>query len=187
MTANRTRLIIAIALIALASFFWGGESELGRPNQANTDVPDNIDFFLRDANITQYTVAGKPEQQLLSPYVRHFPKQDAIHADDARMTVFREQQSPMKVEAALAIAKDDNSLVNLINDVVIYDTPASGAVTTLKTEKLDVYPDQQYADTDVDVEIKQGQDTTHSVGMQAYLDENRVELNSRVRGLYHVE
>ena len=49
---------------------------------------------------------------------------------------------------------------------------------------LRFHPDDEYAETDKHVKIKNGDSITEAVGMRAWLGEGRIQFLSRTRGKY---
>lgn len=58
-------------------------------------------------------------------------------------------------------------------------------LTTLTTDQLTLFTDTRFITTAQPVRIIDGNNTFAATGMNAWLNERRIELQSRVNGLYH--
>ncbi|MNV92362.1 Lipopolysaccharide export system protein LptC [compost metagenome] len=76
--------------------------------------------------------------------------------------------------------------VELLDAVRVARTDARGRPTILTTSRLTVFPEREYAQTSQPVRIEAANGVTTATGMQAYLKDGRMLLQSNVRGQHEV-
>src|SRR5690606_41333481 len=77
-----------------------------------------------------------------------------------------------------------DALPILFTDVRVFQESEQEGLLELLTSELRIKASQQYAETDKAVKMRAQQGHLDTLGMKAYLGEDRIELLSRVRGTY---
>lgn len=88
------------------------------------------------------------------------------------------------VNGNVGIAHNNGEKFELRWGVNIWHLDANGEKTQIKTVKLTLFPDREYAETDKPVTIITAEGTTEAIGMKLYLNEQRLQLLSKVKGYY---
>ncbi|MOA55854.1 Lipopolysaccharide export system protein LptC [compost metagenome] len=76
--------------------------------------------------------------------------------------------------------------VELIDDVRVARTDAKGRPTVITSNRMTVFPDEEYAQTQQAVRIEAANGVTTAQGMKAYMNDGRILLLSNVRGQHEV-
>jgi LPS export ABC transporter protein LptC len=81
----------------------------------------------------------------------------------------------------------DSNIIQLSGDVLVTSMVAAAAnhgqaPLTIRTDYLELDPDTYIATTDRHVAIERSRDTLHARGMRVYLKQDRLQLESEVRG-----
>ncbi|MBR9910535.1 MAG: LPS export ABC transporter periplasmic protein LptC [Gammaproteobacteria bacterium] len=91
---------------------------------------------------------------------------------------------PWKATADSGRTTENGQVVELMDNVKLRQTESTDRAVELTTTHLLIKPEQQYAETDKPVTIRSVNDITHATGMRAYLEQDRIQLLSNVRGIY---
>ena len=184
MTA-RVGLAILVLALAAAGTWWllrHVTPPVVQPPAPPTHVPD---YTFTDATVTTLNAQGKPQAILQSPRMLHHPDDDSIEVFAPRIRYFISGGPPWDVSADHALLPAGGKRVELEGHVQMRH-PASGGGPPLliQTDKMNVNFNTNIATTADTVEITQGNSRVTSLGLQAYLNDNRLLLQSQVRGSY---
>lgn len=181
---NPRSLIAILILAGLAAGAWWladrHEPPAGGENAADGGpVPD---YYFKHAEITHYGPDGKPDTVLDADSVQHFP--------DSKITRFQHitvhggsQDHAWSVSARHANAGDDRKVMHLEGNVRL--TSGNGPQPLIvTTERLTLYADKNFAQTDAPVVARQGSSRVDGKGLSVWLDAKRFELQSEVKGRY---
>ncbi len=165
---------------------------LGHANQepvagdsgAPTEAQEHADFFISQADITEFNLDGVKEQHLSSDQISHFPISDLTLLSNPVHTSLRDPKEPQTIHARSGRVLPDGETIELKQDVVLTQQRPDRTRVTLETDFLTIYSGKDYADTDRPVVIRDGRNVTRATGMTAYYKEDRMVLKSKVRGIY---
>ncbi len=178
--------IVGLALLAASSYGllrWV-ESSLREPAPAESQAPvltvDQIRAVrLNDAGLREYVLEAPRLTQLpgqLGTWIER-PVLDWYHAD-GRIREWR-----LLAERGWVAA--DNQLVRLDGEVVMTRTAESGkSPATIITRDVLVRPAEGQAETAAPARAVTPGGDMRAIGLRAFLDEERLELLSEVRGVY---
>ncbi|WP_409523269.1 LPS export ABC transporter periplasmic protein LptC [Nitrincola sp. MINF-07-Sa-05] len=180
----RLRILLALLIMVPLLLFWGF---FGIPTETSSErppLPDEVDFFIRDARIQLFGVDGQLQQEITTPLVQHLPGLEQVQMMTPVLTQSRADGSVLEIIADEAWMLDDESKIELAGDVQVIDNPVQGTPIIMTTSVLALFPPQDFASTEAAVTLTDGQSRTDAIGMQAWFSERRVELLSEVRGIY---
>ncbi|MGI0115631.1 LPS export ABC transporter periplasmic protein LptC [Zooshikella sp. RANM57] len=184
-------------LILLLILGYGLFTFLNQPDAFNLTAPTSDkkedaaispDFFMESPVITQYTTQGERDYIVVAEKVSHFPHNDISLIDQPDILITRKQSSDWHTTSRQGRILPGGDVMELWDNVVVREQKTTGNPgMIITTEFLTVYADQNQAKTKRPVTIKTVNSVVNAVGMNAYLDEERVELLSNVRGTYEVQ
>jgi len=180
----RIRVLSALLIMVPLLLFWGF---FGIPTESPPDrapLPDEVDFFIRDARIQLFGQDGQLEQVITTPLAQHLPGIEQTQLMTPVMIQPRADGSLLEIKADEAWMLDDETKIELAGDVQVIDNPVQGTPMIMTTSVLALFPPQNFASTEAAVTLTDGQSRTDAVGMKAWLSERRIELLSEVRGIY---
>lgn len=183
----RTVLSFAIAASLLVAIgYWNirPESFMDRASAPATDTA--IDFYVENARTVQFQPDGKLHYRLTAERVEHLRSNDTTLLSQPDLLLHRGSDYPWHVQSARGEVSPGGTQVELIDAVRVERTDAKGRPTILTTSRLSVFPEREYAQTDLPVRIEAANGVTTATGMQAYLNESRMLLKSNVRGQHEV-
>lgn len=142
-------------------------------------------YYLRSARI----LGTGPDGSLLYELQAREAEQvgaDRIAFTDVHIDYSPETDVPWRVDADSATIHTEEPAVVLLEGHVraISSEGFSGNDTEIRTEYLEIYPEEFLAETDERVQIRIGERSLTATGMLASLQDNQVRLKSNVRGKF---
>nr|WP_246480552.1 LPS export ABC transporter periplasmic protein LptC [Motiliproteus sediminis] len=177
-----TRRLTSLVLVGTVTGYWGfsGNTDLV-PEDASADA-DRVDSYLGGAEIRQFGADGALSRTLTANHIEHRTAGDHYFFIKPTMQIFRPGKTPLQIRAQEAESNADQTQVELRRSVRVEELAT--VPLQLHTERLMVIPGNNFAWTPEPVAYYRGDSTTLAVGMNAYLDQNRIELLNDVRGHY---
>lgn len=162
------------------------------------------DLFMEGAEISQFDPAGVLRHRIRADTIVHYP--DAAHTllSEPALTLYRPGDAPWEITAhdgriiggdalldgsafgdAESTTASTPEQVQLENSVVLRRQRGTRGFVELRTDRLTLHPEREYAETDAPVIIDTDTGRTTATGMTADLASGRIELDaepgSRVR------
>ena len=181
-----------IALTILFLLFWDTPPQsFLKPQaepQARVKYPSNI---LHNSVNRRYDNAGRLNSVFEAEESRYFQVNPKRRTDDdyaelkqPKLTLHSNDKPPWRITADAGKAEQSGNLIKLWGNVHIWQKDELGQISELTTPYLVVKPEQQYAETDKPVMIVGAGSTTNAVGMKAFLQQDKIQLLSQVRGIH---
>lgn len=180
-----------IALLAAAFILWEKS-----PNVLITPAAvQTSEFpyaFMTDIETLEYDSDGQLRYRMVTLAAKHYQTdlnqasaQDYTLIEQPRLAFYAENSSTPWLLSAMQGRSDNNGERFTLNtDVVAEQHSTSQGLVQVTTSELLVKITEQYAETDKAVNMRAQQGEIETVGMQAFLSEDRIELLSQVRGTY---
>jgi lipopolysaccharide export system protein LptC len=148
--------------------------------------------YMTNIETTEFDTSGKMRYKMTTPAARFYQldpttpgPQDYTLIDHPRILFYAEgDTSPWYLSAVKGHTDASGERVRLTTDVEAQQDSNRHGLIRVTTSELLVLPAQQYAETDKAVKMRARQNEIETQGMRAYLDEDRIELLSQVRGTY---
>lgn len=182
---SRVRLLIASLLVLALILVWQFGFRSDQSAQTFVDKDQRIDWFVNDGVLTRYDLDGHRSSVTDTQRITHFEGRRESELARPYSIGFKPSQEVTHTLSALtAVYQDDNSRLDLAEQVELYHNPETEQAVAMFTPSLSYFPDKELAVTDDPVEISTPSGETRAIGMELYTSENRMELLSRVRGTY---
>ncbi|MGH8400315.1 MAG: LPS export ABC transporter periplasmic protein LptC [Gammaproteobacteria bacterium] len=181
------RMILFILILGLfAAGTWWLASQIKPPEISAPPPPTHEpDYYFTDATVTTLDKQGKRSAVMNAPRIIHHPDDDSSEVFAPHIEYFSASGPPWYSVADHGLMPSGGQLVKLDGHVEMRRPSASGgAPLVIHTDKLDVNLDTNIGTTADPVDIVQGQSHMTGIGMVAYLKEDRMILQSNVRGHY---
>lgn len=177
-------LITVVAGLALGSFWiltllrQGSESAL-------PIAKDEIDFTVEKFNFVRMSKSGEARYNISGQSLRHFPHNDSFEVDQPLLHNLAPGQAPMNMKAMRAVIEQGNKRIHLYDKVEV-DRPASeqNPVFKLRTDYLQVLPDEDRMQTNQLVHIQSGRAKITASGMDANNATRQIFLSNKVSGSF---
>lgn len=177
--------LLAIALAAAGSWwlYQQAASEQARLEGRERHDPD---AFADDIDLRTLDAHGTLEHRLWAKRMEHYPDDDSTTLDAPVLEVYRPGEPTWRARARQGRVSSGGAEILLEGGV---DIQRAGNKTGLRpvhltTSKLRVFPDRDYAETDVAVTYRTTDLEVRSLGMRAHFDTGQVELPARVRAVH---
>ena len=189
-------LILTISLATIAIGYWSYSGSIVPVITNRSEIiRQDADYFLIDALIKEYDTSGALDYHLQSQSITHYPHNDTTllqapfltsYSENGQMTTSRSDNGKL-----LPGGKD----IELWDHVVITQTSPKKSTSSssrhqdlrMDTDFITIYPDQQIAETARPVRITDTIGETQAIGMTVYYKQGKLQLKSRVRGVYEPE
>ena len=141
-------------------------------------------FYLRSARILGTDENGDLLYSIEADYAEQ-QKNKEIELQNVQIKYSVGADVPWTINADLATISDDQSLLRLSGHVIAVSSEGfAGEVTEIRAPVLNIAPDNYKAETDSRVQIRIGSRSLTATGMLALLQDNRLQLKSRVSGKF---
>lgn len=176
---------LLVALIAAAAGSWYLASSLDAPPPAAADgVGLERGYYLKAARILGTGEQGELLYEIEAEYAEQRPD-DRIAFDGVRVRYSPASDVPWTLNADRALITGDQKRLTLSGHVRAVSAEGfAGRTTEIRTEWLELIPEQYRAETDRRVQIRIGERSLTATGMVALLQENRLQLKSNVSGKF---
>ena len=183
MSARNFVVFLLLAAGAIASWYLARQDQIDETDENHFD-PAGRGYYLKSARI----LGTGPDGDLLYEIQAERAEQhgdDRIAFTDVLINYSPQSEIPWVVNADTATINKDEQKVLLQGHVTAISSEGfSGSDTEIRTQYLELDPDNYLAETDQRVQIRIGARSLTATGMLASLKDNRLELKSNVSGKF---
>lgn len=174
------RLVVVLTLLAgaLLSGWFAWRSHQPEAPEAVAEV--RSDYILREFEVVTLDGEGQESFSLRAPELRQTPGARTLELVTPLFLMPDEHGSRWEVRSKTGWVNEKSTLVKLRGDVVA-DSPMGGTrPTKIRTEQLDIHPDDNRATSGAVVTLTSPGTTMRGTGMEADLASKRIQLLSKV-------
>ena len=166
-------------MVLISAWLWFDSEE------KQTQLPSsqrNSDYAMTDFTMNIMDINGEPARILKGKLMEHFPHDDSTEITDPIAVFMQKGRDTWEITADHGHTNGDGEIILLTDNVVItnLDNPAF----EMLTEKLTLNTVDNTAYTDQHVTIHSPRGDTYAVGLHADMDEETINLHSKVKGQY---
>lgn len=183
--------IVLIVLVVALVAFWDKSPQdlLGDSREKSSNFPH---AYMTDIEMREYGTDGKLRNILTTDAAEHYqvnpnqPGTEDYTLIQKPYLIFSSSatNAPWIITAEQGRIDQNGQRVTLITAVnASQQSPEQGLIELL-TSELHIKTSEQYAETDKAVKMRAQQGHLDTVGLKAFLSEDRIELLSQVRGTY---
>ena len=183
MSPREIALTVTLTIAALGSWYL---ARLDRADDSDALKPEASyqGYYLKSARILGTGPDGKLLYEVLAEHAEQ-RSDTSIQFTDVMVNYSPETDVPWSVNADSAVIDPDLPRLILTGHVRATSSEGfAGRDTEIRTEMLELDPDNFIAETTERVQIRIGERSLTATGMLASLKENRVELRSNVSGKF---
>lgn len=174
------RIVLPVVLLAGALlsgwFAWRPD----RPETPDDVAEDRSDYILRDFEVVTLDSEGQESFSLQAPELRQTPGGRTLELATPLFLMPDAHGGRWQVRSKTGWVNEKSTLIKLRGDVVA-DSPADASrPTVVKTQQLDVHPNENRATSQAAVTITTPGTTMRGTGMEADLASKRIQLLSKV-------
>ncbi|WP_202839496.1 LPS export ABC transporter periplasmic protein LptC [Luteimonas saliphila] len=174
----RLALILVLFAGALLSGWFAWRAH--QPDAPETAAEARSDFILRDFEVVTLDSDGQESFSLRAPELRQTPGARTLELVTPLFLMPDEHGSRWEVRSRTGWVNEKSTLVKLHGDVVADSPMGASRPTVLRTEQLDIHPDDDRATSAAAVTITSPGTTMRGTGMEADLAGKRIQLLSNV-------
>lgn len=138
-------------------------------------------YVLRDFELVTLDAEGKESFSLKAPHLQQTPGARTLELTTPLFLMPDHHGSHWEIRSRTGWVNEKSDQIRLRGDVVANSPMGATRPTTMRTEELDVFPQQNLATSSAPVSITGPGSTMHGTGMRAHLSDKRVELLSKVK------
>ncbi|ABI57569.1 LPS export ABC transporter periplasmic protein LptC [Alkalilimnicola ehrlichii MLHE-1] len=182
---NPPRLFTLIAVGLLIGVAWLIADRPDREPPPDPEIPtrERADYFMEGFTIHAADATGRWQYRLSADDLYHFPERGVWSFARPEVEMFAEAGANWYGSAPRGSAWDQGQRV-LLHEEVRFWRPESAVnrPLELETRELWFYPGDDRVETEAHAVLRQDTSYTEGVGARAWLDQQRIELQSEVRG-----
>lgn len=186
MRPGRGSWLIILALAAVASSVLFMLSPDRQP-PADKKIRTEQGYYVKEGRLTGTGTDGQILYSITTRAARQNIDDGAITMQEVTVNYAPAAEIPWDMRATRGQIPSDSNIIQLSGDVLVTSTTATAAnrrqaPLTIQTDYLELDPETYIATTDRYVAIQRSRDTLHARGMRVYLKQDRLQLDSEVRG-----
>ncbi|NQV86143.1 MAG: LPS export ABC transporter periplasmic protein LptC [Woeseiaceae bacterium] len=179
MNPRAVTLIVFLSAGAIGSWYLS-RSHTRTDNDEPPYQTTHYGYYLKQARILGTGENGALLYQIEAELAEQ-QEDNRIEFTDVRILYSPESTVPWIVNADEATLRQDDPMITLRGHVQIINSGAEND-TEIRTQYLELDPEQFIAETDMRVQIRIGERSLTATGMLASLNDDKIELKSNVRG-----
>jgi lipopolysaccharide export system protein LptC len=182
----RSRFVVPliISLFGLTMFYTSNIEQSVALRENNNQ--DRATAFIEGAVLTEYSETGEVKLRVEAARAFYFESKNLIKAESPHIDYLNETGQKIQLTAESGSYSTISELLTLQNKVEFERFDPENGNLVMLTEDLEVDAANDFISTTHDVTIRQNNHTLSSLGIQASLNDKRIELPAKVRGTYDV-
>lgn len=185
MNAAKQAIWLLFTLIILAGSGWYFANKNPVIQLDSKTLSATVDTTVSQLTVRQFNNQGILTNYLTTPLMEHIPKEDINLLKTPHIIVKQDDQPEWQISSMKAKSFNGGKQITFIEKVVVHQNPGEKTQeSTLRTQEVTYFPKEKKATTSLFVTFEQPGNIIQSTGMNAYLDEKRVELLHQARGSY---
>lgn len=175
-------LFFTLIALACSGWYYSHSSLITRLDRET--LANSVETTVSRLKVRQFNSDGTLANLLTTPIMQHIQNGDVYLLQSPHILVSQEEQPPWDIRSNNAKSFEGGKRITFTGNVVVRQKQGNESLSTLKTEEVTYFPKEKKASTDLLVTYEQPGNIIQSQGMNAYLDEKRVELLHQARGSY---
>jgi lipopolysaccharide export system protein LptC len=175
-------LFFTLVILACSGWYYSHTNLLMRLDSET--LANSVETTVSQLKVRQFDTEGTLVNLLSTPTMQHIQNGDVYLFEHPHILVSQENQQPWDIHSKTGKAIAGGDRIIFAGNVIVRQKHGDNSQSTLKTEEVTYFPKEKKASTDLLVTYEQPGNIIQSKGMNAYLDEKRVELLHQARGSY---
>ena len=182
--------VLLMGLLALGTWWLVRNAPAPLAASQSATAPDQPDYSMKNFAVKSFDATGRLQSEVMGETARHYPGNDTLEIDQARMRSVAPNGRLTVARADRALSNGDGSEVQLFGNAVVTrePTPAGGSASAqprleFRGEFLHAFVDEERVSSDQPVELRRGADV-FTGDRFSYDDRSGVAvLTGQVRGV----
>lgn len=185
MNTAKQLVLLLVTLSLLVGTGWHFSHHKIKFTLDNETLSTTADTIITNLSVKQFNEQGILINVLTTPFMEHIPKGDVHLLQNPHIVVAQDDAPSWDIRSLKAKAFDGGSRITFTDQVVVHQNQGNKTEeSTLKTEEVTYYPKEKKATSKLLVTYERPGNLIQSKGMNAFLDEKRIELLHQARGHY---
>lgn len=178
-------LVVALVIAAGSGLYWVDRLRQPRERAAvDADARHEPDYYFAEFELRQFDTPGAPRYVLTGPRLDHFADDGSAEVAKPELFYTNGDAAPWTAVARRGHVSPGGDRVDLQDDIVLEQRPATGDVLTVRTSRLSVFTEAGRAESERRVTATSLGQQLSGVGMTAWFEPGRVALHTDVSGHY---
>ena len=183
----RSRFVIPLIVTVFGvSLYYANQFE-----QTTPLIPKNTlrkpDAFAQGAVLKEYNSFGERTLTIRTETAYYFKQEDVIETTSPLIDYINESGEQFVLNAKSGVYKTDSGLLHLEEHVLMSRQDPKNTLVTFETDALQIDTFNDFISTSDEVKITQNRNVLTSQGLKASLNDKKIELPQRVRGVYDLK
>lgn len=178
--------ILIVSILAAIIIIWQNNENEITP-VTSIDAEDEADFFIVKGQYTVFDEEGELSSVMKSDEAKHYPARNNALLKKPNVLVYSEDNPPWRLTADSGEYDMNDENLTFTQNVIITRNEELEKPWTLKTESLTLLNKTRFITTKQPVTISDSVSILEGTGMNAWVDDKKIELTSNVRGNYAPE
>ena len=176
-------LLIVSAIIGLCFIILSETESIIKQGPVNGSKNEKPEAFIEGAKFTLYNEEGHATH-LISERATFYADSDKIDIQNIKGTLTNTEGQVVTLSSNSGKIEPTNDIITLHGDVLIQQTIPEKQAWSIKGHQFIIDKKRGFISSKQAVTISQNQSTIQAIGLNAWLNEKRIELLSDVRGQY---
>jgi len=189
-TVIRTRFWLPLLplLVLLAFVYWLDQQAQHDVSLAIDHKRHDPDGIMNNFHAIKMDLQGIPHSLLNAKELRHYSDHDTTELEMPQLTILTRDHPTIQITSNLgSISSGGNEVIFRDHTNLLREATGDQSAMTLQTDYLRVLPDQDRANTDKPVTMKNAYNTIHAVGLEMDNKTRILKLLSQVRSEHHAK
>ena len=180
---------VLMAIFALGSWWLVRSLPTFFNEAASKPVRQEPDYYLKSFSVKSFDSNGQLTRELSGDQAQHFPDTDTLDIRNVKLRGQNQDGQRVNALADRALAKGDGSLLTLLGNVQVTQSPNGSkglqTPTVMRSQEIKAYLKEERLVSDLPVEIRRGTNVFTAQAMQMNSKTGVYELSGKVRGVLH--
>lgn len=180
---------ILMAIFALGSWWLVRSLPTFFNDATPKPVRQELDYYLKSFSVKSFDSNGQLTRELSGDQAQHFPDTDTLDIRNVKLRGQNQDGQRVNALADRALAKGDGSLLTLLGNVQVTQSPNGSkglqTPTVMRSQEIKAYLKEERLVSDLPVEIRRGTNVFTAQAMQMNSKTGVYELSGKVRGVLH--
>ena len=178
---ERWKIALLLIIVAAMSYWALQELTVSDVKKLNK-LAHYPEYYMEDFTTLTMNQDGTPKNRLNAIYMAHYPDDNTSELHKPELEIFQTDKPSIFVTADKGWVTSNNEVILLSDNVYLHqDNELGERRLEVIAEDARVLVDKKYAETDKPVTLINGRTVTNSIGMRAYMQEQRMEFLGNVQ------
>ncbi len=173
-------ILLALTVISTLASIWLTDEDTESDPVRKAHKPD---YYMENFSTLTMNQDGSPKNKVSAEFMAHYQDDDTTELLQPNLELFHADKPPTYVTAEKGWITSNNEVILLSGAVHLNQDDKNGRLQLqVDTSDVKILLDEDYIETEKHAVITNQRTRIETIGLRAYMNENRIELLSHVRG-----